>query len=251
MIFYMAEAKAQEKPEEEKPHPAFNIVDSVNSDLCKMSVFETIATRRSIRKYTSQDVPMELIGIILDAGRYAPSSGNLQNWRFIIFRDSGNRQRIAEACQQQLWIAEAPFIIVVVSEMEKITQFYGVRGERLYSVQNCAAATQNMILTAHSLGLASCWISAFDEDMLKRACSLPGDIRPQAVLPIGYPDEIVPAPSRYTMENVTYHEAYGNRVTNFERVLQNPLVFDKISRLIGGFVEAGKDVMNFKKKKEE
>ena len=49
----------------------------------KMNVFEAIATRRTIRKFTAQDVPMEMLGIILDAGRYAPSAGNIQNWREI------------------------------------------------------------------------------------------------------------------------------------------------------------------------
>ncbi|MCM2325035.1 MAG: nitroreductase family protein [Candidatus Woesearchaeota archaeon] len=226
----------------------FEIKDSVNPDMIKMNVFEAIATRRSIRKYTSQDVPMEILGLIIDAGRYAPSAGNTQNWRFIIIKDPSNRQKIAEASMQQLWIAEAPILICVVSETEKLKKFYGVRGERLYSVQNCAAAVQNMLLTAHALGLASCWISSFDEEVLSRTLGLPGEVRPQAVLPIGYPDEIVPAPSHYTMENVTYFEAYGRRFTNIERIMQNPLVFDKISRMISGFIEAGKDAMNKKKK---
>jgi nitroreductase len=224
------------------------IEESINPVSIKMNVFEAIATRRSIRKYTSQDVPMELLGVVLDAGRYAPSAGNIQNWRFILIKNPENKQRIAEACEQQLWISEAPVVVVVVAETEKIKQFYGLRGERLYAVQNCSAAIENMLLTAHALGMASCWVSAFDEDMLKRVINVPPEVRPQAVLPIGYPDEVVPAPTHYTMENVCFFERYGNRVVNIERVFQNPIVFDKLSRLIGGFVNAGKDVMAKKKK---
>jgi len=234
---------------EKKSHiPEPDIKDSVDQVKIKMNVFETIATRRSIRKYTAQDIPMEILGIILDAGRYAPSAGNVQNWRFVIIKNKENKQKTAEAAMQQMWIAQAPVIILVCAETEKIKQFYGIRGERLYSIQNCAAAIQNMLLTAHSLGLASTWIGAFDENMLRRAIEIPEDIRPQAILPFGYPDEIVPAPTHYTLDNVCYFESYGNRIANIERVMQNPLVFEKVSRLITGFVDAGKDIV---KKREE
>jgi len=237
--------------DKKEENPTFDIKDSIDPNKVKMNVFEAIATRRSIRKFTSQDVPMEILGIVLDAGRHAPSAGNTQNWRFVIIKDPENKQKIAEACMQQLWIAEAPVILLVCSDIEKVKQFYGIRGERLYSVQNCAASIENMLLTAHSLGLGSCWIGAFDEDMLKRSANIPEDIRPQAVLPIGYPDEIVPAPSHYTMENVCYFESYGNRIANIERVLQNPLVFEKISKFFGNIVEAGKEVASKSKTKKQ
>ncbi len=236
---------------EELHNETFEIKDSVNPVTLKMNVFEAIATRRSIRKFSSQDVPMELLGVILDAGRYAPSAGNIQNWRFIIVKDPGNKQKIAEASLQQLWMAEAPVYICVVSDNEKLKRFYGVRGERLYSVQNCAAAIQNMLLTTHALGLASTWVSSFDEEMISRALGLPGDIRPQGILPIGYPDEIVPAPSRYLMETLVFHEAYGRRYVNVERILENPLVFDKISQMISGFVEKSKAAMQKIKEKKK
>ena len=225
------------------------VKESVNPESIKMNVFEAIATRRSIRKFTVQDVPMEILGIIMDAGRYAPSTNNIQNWRFVIVKNPESKQRLAEASLQQMWIAEAPVIIVVCAETEKIKRFYGVRGERLYAVQNCAAAIQNMLLTAHALGLAATWVGAFDETMLARTIGIPEDVRPQAIIPIGYPDETVPAPTHYTLENVCYFESYGNRIINIERVLQNPLVFEKLQRLVSGFVDAGKDVIKKRGKK--
>jgi len=224
--------------------------DSVEHDKIKMNVFETIATRRSIRKFTVQDVPMEVLGVVLDAGRYAPSAGNIQNWRFIIVKNPETKQRIAESCMQQMWIAEAPVVIVVVSEIEKIKQFYGIRGERLYSIQNCAAAIENMLLTAHALGLASTWVGAFDENMLNRVLAIPADVRVQAVLPIGYPDEVVPAPSRYTLENVCFFESYGSRIVNIKRVMHNPVVFDKIRNLVTGFINPIKESLEKKGKKK-
>ncbi|MBT3721706.1 nitroreductase family protein [archaeon] len=222
--------------------------DKSLSDQIKMTVFEAIATRRSVRKFTSQDIPMELLGVIIDAGRYAPSSGNLQNWRMIIVKNPDARKKIAEVCQQQLWMAEAPVFLVVCSDTEKIKRFYGKRGEMFFSVQNVSASIQNMLLTTHSLGMASCWVGAFDEDVLKRILGMPGHVRPQAVLPIGYPDEIVPAPSHFTMENVTFFEQYGNKISNVARVMQNPLIFDKVGGLIGGVVNAAKDIIQKRKK---
>jgi len=215
----------------------------------QMGVFECIATRRSIRKFMRVDVPMELLGAVLDAGRYAPSSGNVQNWRYIIIKNPDTINKIADACLQQLWIAEAPTIVVVCAETEKLSQFYGIRGERLYAVQNCSASIQNMLLAAHGIGLASCWVGAFDENILRRILNIPDDIRPQAVLPIGYAEEIVTAPMHLTLENVSYFESYGNRIINFERVTQNPNVAGKIQDQIQNWTGIGKDVINKAKKK--
>ena len=185
-----------------------------------MDVFECIKTRRSIRKY--QDVPVEWdkIGQILEAGKAAPSAGNLQDWRFIVILDAGQRKGIAEACLQQDWIAKAPVHIIVVAEPEKSKRFYGIRGERLYNIQDAAAATQNMLLMAHALGLGSCWIGAFEEDKLRTVVNMPSEIRPQAVVTIGYADEKPPEPPEYTLENIMYFRNYGtqpNRVKDIPK----------------------------------
>lgn len=178
-----------------------------------MDVFECIHSRRSVRKFLDIPVEWEKIGVILDAGTAAPSSGNLQTWKFIVVQDEKNRQELAEAALQQYWIATAPAIIVICAELRRIRQFYGVRGERLYSIQNCAAAAENMLLAAQSLGLASCWIGAFDEDMVARTLLIPEDaeIRPQIMLPIGYPDEQPAKPQKFPLENITYFERWSRQ----------------------------------------
>ena len=75
--------------------------------------------------------------------------------------------------------------IVVCSEAEKSELFYAEKGKKLYAIQNCAAAIQNMLLAAHAEGLGSCWVGAFDEDMLKDALKIPDEVYPQAVVTIG------------------------------------------------------------------
>lgn len=171
-----------------------------------MDAIECIMTRRSVRKFMDVEVEKTKLGLILEAGAHAPSSGNIQNWKFIYVRRQDLKNKLADACMQQGWIASAPVILVVVSEPEKAQQFYGVRGERLYSIQNSAACIQNMLLAAHALGLASCWVSAFDEEAINRALNLGHRLRPQAVLPIGYADEVTPEPMRLRIEHLTIFE---------------------------------------------
>jgi len=132
-----------------------------------MDVLECIKTRRSIRKFLDVPVEWEKVTQIVDAARCAPSAGNLQNWKFIVVLNEDKRKSIAEACVHQLWMGKAPVHIIVCAEPERAKRFYGIRGERLYTIQNCGAAIENALLTAHSIGLAACWVGAFDEDMVK------------------------------------------------------------------------------------
>ena len=207
-----------------------------------MEVLECIKTRRSTRKFLDVPVEWDKIGTIVDAGRSAPTSGNLQNWKFIVVLDEEKRKEISEACLKQFWMERAPVHIVICAEPEKAKRFYGIRGERLYSIQNCAASAENMILTAHSLGLGSCWVGAFDEDMLKRALGIPDYARPQAIIPIGYPAEKVPTPMQYQLENLVFMEAW-NRKFDLDAYL------GYTSATVRDLVEKGKNVIKKIKKK--
>ncbi len=173
-----------------------------------MDVEQAIHTRRSIRKYLDVPVPWDLVTRVVDSGRLAPNAGNLQNWKFIVVCGKEKREKLAEACLQQFWMAKAPVHIIVCSEPYKAKQYYGIRGERLYSVQNCAAAAANMLLAAHSFGLGACWVGAFDEDMVKRLLGCPDEVRPQVVLTLGYPDEKPPEPYKYHIETVFHFEKW-------------------------------------------
>jgi nitroreductase len=164
-----------------------------------MDALDCILTRRSIRKYKDKPLPWELVVKVFDAGRLAPSSGNLQNWRFIIVREESIRKKIAEASLEQIWMETAPVHIVIIAMPEKAQRFYGVRGERLYTIQNCAAAAENMLLAAHALGLGACWVSAFDEDLMRSVLGLPEHAIPQAIITLGYADEQPEPPQKDRM----------------------------------------------------
>lgn len=176
-----------------------------------MDTLECIATRRSIRKFLDIPVEFEKLGNILDAGRHAPSAGNLQDWKFILVTEDADRENVAKACLEQYWISAAPVIVVVCTDPERTKRFYGASGER-FSIQDGAAAVQNMLLAAHAEGLASCWVGAFEDELLKRALGVPANVIIHAVLPLGYADEKVPMPWRLSLENVTFIGSWGNRI---------------------------------------
>ena len=153
-----------------------------------MDVLEAIKTRRSIRKFQDKDVSRELVDRFLDAGRSAPSAGNLQARDFYVVSDAGTKDELVKAAHNQTFISQAPVVIVVCSNPERIAP-YGERGIDLYCLQDAGASVQNILLAVHSSGLASCWIGAFDEQMVVSALGLPEHLRPVALLPIGYPAE--------------------------------------------------------------
>ncbi|MEK6942943.1 MAG: nitroreductase family protein [Nanoarchaeota archaeon] len=176
-----------------------------------MDVFDCIRTRRSIRRYKEKDVPWDNIVEVLQAGKYAPFAGNILPCKFVVVKNEAKRRSIAEACLQQHWMQDASVHIVVAAEPEKIERFYGTRGTRLYMVQGIAAAIENMLLTAHSLGLGSCWVGAFDEDEIRRLCNLPEHVDVHAIVTIGYADETPQMPPKYRIEHTMFFERWWGR----------------------------------------
>ena len=177
-----------------------------------MEIFDCIRTRRSIRKYKNSQVPWDNVVEILQAAKYAPFAGNILNCKFIIVKNDGKRKAIAEACAQQFWMQDAPIHIVVVGEPEKAERFYGERGGRIYTIQGAAAAIQNMLLTAHSLGLGSCWVGSFDEEEIRRLCNLPENVNVQGIITIGFADESPTPPPKYRIEHIMFFEKWWGRI---------------------------------------
>lgn len=182
---------------------------------------EVIRSRRTIRKFSPKSVEWDKISQVLEAGRHAPSAGNLQDWKFIVILEEELKMQLAEASLQQYFMVQAPILIVVCSEPEKIIRYYGARGEKLYSVQNNAACVQNMLLAANALGLGTCWIGAFDEDEVRRVLNIPADARPQAIICLGYPGESPKQPPKYPLETLVYFNSWKNKLRDPAAALQN------------------------------
>jgi nitroreductase len=154
-----------------------------------MSILDTIKNRRSIRDFKDQEIPDEAIGALIEAIRWAPSAGNLQSRKFYFIFNKDMKKKLAEAALNQNFIAQAPLVVVACLD-RKIAARYGERGVNLYSIQDVAASVMNMMLTANELGLGSVWVGAFNEFDVFEQLNLPHDLRPIAIVPIGFPAKI-------------------------------------------------------------
>ncbi|HDM60042.1 MAG TPA: nitroreductase family protein [Archaeoglobus veneficus] len=166
-----------------------------------------IYDRISIRRYQPIDLPDELILEILKAGNAAPSAGNLQARDFIVVRDPETKKKLAIAALEQMFIAEAPVVIVVCANYPRSMRVYGDRG-RLYAEQDATAAVENILLAAHALGLGAVWVGAFHEVAVSSILNIPEYARPIAIVPVGYPAEKPEKRSRYPIQELTHWEKW-------------------------------------------
>ena len=165
-----------------------------------MDTLQTILERRSIRQYKKEPIPEDHLKQILEAMRQAPSAANRQPWHFIVVRDPQQKQRVASACNDQMWLADADCIIVGAGSPQVSNKWYRV---------DVAIALENMVLAARSLGYGTCWIGAFDPEKVKAVCQIPPEAEIVTCTPLGVPDVSPAARERKPWEQVFSAERYG------------------------------------------
>jgi nitroreductase len=173
-----------------------------------MELSEAIRGRRSIRAFKKRNVPEEIVEKLIDAASWAPSAGDIQPWEFVIVKEPALKGKLAQAALDQAFVEEAPIVIVVCADERRSSMGYGFRGKTLYCIQDTAAAIQNILLTAYSLGLGACWVGAFNEGEAREAVSAPYGIRPLAMVPVGYANEIPSPRSRRPVNQIVHHESF-------------------------------------------
>ena len=211
-----------------------------------MNVFETIFNRRSTRSFKSEKVDDKLIGVMLYSAIHAPSAGNTQEWQFVVVRDDDVKKKLANAALNQTFISDAPVVIVVCIDKEKIKLRYSERGETLYAFQDTASATMLLMLAAEALGLSTCWVGAFDEEKVDYILDLPDQVRPVVILPVGYSDEAPLKPRRLPFEKLTHIDKYGKKYDISYAVQPGDKGKEHRFKQIGNYLEE-----IFKKKVEE
>ena len=175
--------------------------------------------RRSIRKYKDKEVPLSLIGEIIDLASFAPSSGNLQNWKCVVVTEQEKRQEIASACLQQEWMIEAPVFIVICNDYNDVKEHYGKLG-KLYSIQNCASFAFGILLAAYEYGLGTCWVGAFDNEAVQRILNIPEEMDPEIIITLGYAEEIKKPSLREDPKFFCYFNAWNEKFVKFPSHLQ-------------------------------
>jgi len=165
-------------------------------------LLSVILNRRSVRSFKPDEIPQIHIDQFIEALRWAPSAGNRQPWQFYLIRRSELKRDLVRAAFQQDFVAQAPLVFVICGVPERSASRYGERGKELYVFQDTAAAIQNLLLYATSLGYGSCWVGAFDESQVVEVLSLPAQQRPLAIIPIGKPAEKPSPPHRLPVEKI-------------------------------------------------
>lgn len=161
---------------------------------------EAIFTRRSIRSFTNEPVSDEQITKLLKAAMTAPSAGNEQPWDFIVVRERTALEEITQIHQYSQMLKEAPVAVVVCADPGRSKYPFD------YWIQDCAAATQNILLAATTTGLGTCWLGIYPQpervEALRRIFSVPDSIVPFAVVAIGYPAKPPRMSERYDEKRV-------------------------------------------------
>jgi nitroreductase len=152
-----------------------------------MAFLDLVQKRKSVRQYKEQMVEDETLRVIIEAGRLAPSAANYQPWYFIVVKDSGLKEKIAEAYSpfNLAHYKSAPIFIVVCGDHQK--SWHRDDDGKDYCDVDIAIAVDHITLAAADLGLGTCWICGFDPQKCSEVLNLPQHVEPIAILHVGYP----------------------------------------------------------------
>ncbi len=150
-----------------------------------MEFNELIRIRESIRSYDpDRHVPEEVLKRILDAGRLAPSANNCQPWKFILVSSPAMLEKV-KACYKREWLQTAPHILVVLGMRN---QAWNRKYDGYNSVEtDVTIAMTHILLAAENEGVGTCWVAAFDPEMLKEAIRPDANQEIYGLMPLGYP----------------------------------------------------------------
>ncbi len=164
-----------------------------------MEALEAILSRRSIRRYTSEPVAEETVSELLRAAMSAPSANNLQPWHFVVVDDREVLDAIQEFHPYSKMLSEAPLAILVCGDSR-------AEDKQSYMIQDCSAATQNLLLAAYAVGLGAVWLGIHPRQGRIEGCrklfDLPDHILPLALIAIGHPAERKPRADRFDPSRV-------------------------------------------------
>jgi nitroreductase len=183
--------------------------DNANNVVHEEGAIETIMTRTSIRDFQNKPVEEEKVETMLRAAMAAPTAVNKQPWRFIVIKEKKTLKAISENFNSMKMAEKAPLAIVVCGDLKATLDGEGAD----YWVQDASAATENLLLAAHSLGLGAVWCGIYPikqrVGLLKEMLDIPDDIIPLNVIPIGYPAENPEPKDKWNPSKIHYEKWTG------------------------------------------
>ena len=162
-----------------------------------------ILTRRSIRKYTSETISEKDVELLLKAASYAPSANNYQPWHFIVISERILLDQLSVVHPYGKMLKYAPMAILICGD-SNIQEMIG------YQAVDCSAATENLLLAAHAIGLGGVWLGVYPREQrmkdIKQLFNLPDNINPINLVSIGHPAEEKPFPERFNIEKIHFNK---------------------------------------------
>ena len=165
------------------------------------SIIETIRTRRSVRRYTPGPLSREMLETIVDCARLAPTSNNRQSWEFVVVTEPETLARLAELAVYGKFIGQAGACVVVCGDASANRSIY----------LDGAAATENMLLAIHAMGLASCWVQGFEKDYaapVKELLGIPQEMVLISLVPVAHAAAAARTPRKRPLDDVLHWERY-------------------------------------------
>ena len=168
------------------------------------SALDVIMTRTSIRAFTGEPVSKDVLETILKAGMAAPTGMNAQPWRFVVITDQDKIKEIFGTGFRSEMYTTAGAVIVVCGEAETDGR------PNMFWYEDCSAATENILLAAHALGLGAVWTAGYPAmdrvAPVSEALGIPSNVLPLCVVPLGYPAENPDPKDKWKPENIHWEK---------------------------------------------
>lgn len=165
-----------------------------------MKFLDLVKARYSVRSYEMRPVEQEKLDYILECVRLAPSAVNFQPWRFAIVTDPEKLAALKTAYARE-WIQTAPCMIVACGNHDEA--WHRKADGKDHTDVDVSIAVEHLCLAATEQGLGTCWVCNFDTDRCREVMSLPENLEPVALIPIGYPtDSAVPEKKRKSLDEI-------------------------------------------------
>jgi len=177
-------------------------------------LMEIIKERRGIRKYQEKEVPNDILNQVLEAVKWAPSWANTQCWEVVVVRDNITKANLKETIAPKnpatQAIEAAPVVLAVCGKLsssgfykDQVTTKFGD-----WFMFDLGLATQNICLTAHSLGLGTVIVGLFDHNKAREVLKIPEGYELVVLIPMGYPAKDAPTPKRREISEFTHYETF-------------------------------------------
>ncbi len=182
---------------------------------------DSIKNRRTIRKYTEQDIPSTLLDSLLDEAFRASTMGNMQLYSVVVTRDIEMKKKLAPAHFNQPMVTSAPVVLTFCADFNRFSLWCRQRKAEpgynnfisfLNAATDALLVTQNFCTLAEEEGLGICYLGTtiYDPEQIIRILELPELVVPVATITVGYPDEHPAQPDRLPLRGIVHEETYKN-----------------------------------------